>query len=766
MSEEPLYLNPRAAAEVRVRDLLGHMTLEEKVAQLGSVRAPGLLEDRKFSKVKAEKLIGRGIGQITRLSGGRMDGVGMTPREAAEVANEVQGFLLEETRLGIPAIVHEECLSGLMAMNATAFPQIIGLASTWDPELIEEVTSVIRGQMRAVGARQGLSPVLDVARDPRWGRTEETLGEDPYLVARMGLAYIRGLQGGDSFPSIIATPKHFAAHGFSEGGRNCASVHVPPRELREVFLLPFEVAIREAGAGSIMNAYHEIDGIPCAASRLLLTRVLREEWGFRGYVVSDYRSIGRLITDHRVAADGKEAAKLALEAGIDVELPMVDCYGEPLTEAVGEGLVSEATIDEAVYRVLRAKFLLGLFENPYVEAEKAPDAFDTAEHRTLALRAARESIVLLKNDGILPLMKGIKSIAVIGPNAGSTRNLLGDYTYTARLPYEEDAVPVVSTLAGIRKKVSPATEVHHAEGCDISGTARDGFEGAVEAAEKAEVVVAVVGERSGLGIPPSPLIVSGEGSDRASLRLPGAQEDLVKALCEAGKPVILVLVNGRPISLGWIAERCPAILEAWLPGEEGGNAIADVLFGDSNPGGKLPISFPQETGQVPVYYNRRPASFRNYVFVSSMPLFPFGHGLSYTKFEYSNLRIEPERVMPAGKTIVSLNIKNVGHLRGDEVIQLYICDEVASVSRPVKELKAFKRATLEPGEERTVTFTVSTDLLAFHDRHMRFIVEPGTFRVMVGGSSEDIRLSGAFEVVGGVREVPAKRVYFSEATIS
>jgi len=758
MCEEPLYLNPKIPVADRVQDLVGRMTLEEKVAQLGSIPVTELLEDGKFSIEKARKLLRNGIGQIARVAGSR----GIEPEGAAKIANEIQRFLREETRLKVPAIIHEECLSGFMAKGATTFPQAIGLASTWNPELIQEITSVIRKQMKATGAHQGLSPVLDVARDPRWGRTEETLGEDPYLVACMGTAYIKGLQGNDLRNGIIATPKHFAAHGFSEGGRNCASVHVPPRELREIFLFPFEAAIKVAKAGSLMNAYHEIDGIPCAASWELLTGILREEWGFNGFVVSDYGSIKMLQTFHYVAADEKEAAVMALEAGIDVELPNVACYGEPLIQAVKEGLVSEATLNEAVSRVLKAKFLLGIFENPYVNVEDVPKVFDTTEHRELALRAARESIILLKNNGVLPLNKKINSIAVIGPNADSTRNLLGDYSYTAHLSYEGNAVPVVSILAGIKSKVSPETQVYYAEGCDVTGTSTEGFEEAVNVASKSDVVIAVVGEKSGL----FSTGVTGEGNDRTSLRLPGVQEELLKALCKTGKPLIVVLVNGRPLNLGWIVENCSAIVEAWFPGEEGGNAVADVLFGDYNPAGRLPVSFPLNVGQVPVHYNRKPSSFREYVFTGSKPLLPFGHGLSYTNFEYSSLKITPRKVGPTGTVTISFEVKNIGNCAGDEVVQLYIHDVVASVSRPVKELKGFKRIRLEPGEKKTVTFKLSMDQLAFYDRYMRLIVEPGTFEVMIGASSEDIRLKDTFEVVGNVKTIPPNHTLFTEVTVN
>ncbi len=747
------------AVNSKVKSLVKQMSIEEKIAQLGSIPASELLENGRLSREKALNLISKGIGQITRLAGSRE-----SPRDPAGIAaaaNSIQKFLIEETRLGIPAIVHEECLSGLMSYGATTFPQAIGLASTWDPDLIQSVAAVIRRQMRALGAHQGLAPVLDVARDPRWGRTEETYGEDQYLVASMGVAYITGLQGDNLSSGIVATPKHFAAHGFSEGGRNCAPVHVPPREFREIFLFPFEVAIRKAGAYSIMNAYHDIDGVPCAASRELLTEILRFKWGFKGYVVSDYGAIEMLRTFHHVAADEKEAAVQALEAGIDIELPRLKCYGEPLLNAVKEGIISEAAIDEAVSRVLRVKFLLGLFDNPYVDVEKASRALDTQEDRMLALRAARESIILLKNDGTLPLKKNLGAIAIIGPNADTTRGLLGDYSYTLHLGCEQDAVRVIGILEAVRGKVSPQTLIYFARGCDIYDLSKDGFREALEAASKSDVIVAVMGERSGMFHLPA---VTGEGRDRASLSLPGVQEDLLEELYKTGKPLVIVLVNGRPLSIGRIAGKASAIVEAWFPGEEGGNAIADALFGDYNPGGKLPITIPQDAGQIPIYYSRRSSSFRDYVFMSAKPLFPFGHGLSYTKFDYSSLEIEPSKVGPAGKVTVSFYVKNVGELRGDEVAQLYIRATVASVSRPVKELKGFRRITLEPGERRKITFTLHMDQVAFYDRDMRLVVEPGLYEVMVGSSSEDIRLTGKFEVTGR-RSLLHLRKFFSDVEI-
>ena len=746
--------------DFRVEELLSRMTLEEKIAQLGTVEIGRLVdENNRFSLDRARELLRNGIGQITRVSGGLEVG----PREAARLANEIQRFLVEKTRLGIPAIIHEECLSGFMAKTATTFPQAIGLASTWNPKLVGEVADLIRRQMRMVGAHQGLAPLLDVARDPRWGRVEETFGEDPYLVAAIGVAYIRGLQGEDLNSGVIATPKHFAGYSFSEGGRNLAPVHVGPREFREVFLYPFEAAVKLARAYSLMNAYHEVDGVPCAASRELLTDILRGEWGFEGFVVSDYWSISMLYTFHFTARDAKEAAVQALTAGVDVELPNAACYGEPLREAVEEGLIPERVVDEAVRRVLRAKLLLGLFENPYVDVDKVPESHDDEEGRRLALQAARESIVLLKNDGILPLNpQEVKSIAVIGPNAASTRNLIGNYGYTAHLGLPYDAVRIVSILEGLKNRAEGSVEIHYAKGCGIKDDDRSGFEEAVGAAKRSDVVIAVMGERSGFREDD----VSGEGKDRASLTLPGVQGELLDVLLETGKPLILVLVNGRPLALESYVERCAAIIEAWYPGEEGGNAVADVIFGFYNPSGRLPVSFPRTVGQIPVYYNRRHSSMGSYVFTDSKSLFPFGYGLSYTEFKYRDLRVEPDEVGPGGEVEISFILENIGSRKGAEVCQLYVRDIVASVTRPVKELKGFAKVQLAPGERAEVTFRLPLELLAFYDRHMRLVVEPGEFEVMVGASSEDIKLKGSFRVIGKTLVLGSRRAFLSSVSIS
>jgi beta-glucosidase len=751
---EPFSLGSRF--DRKAKKLLEAMTLKEKIAQLVSIQASDLLENGELSSERMRRYLINGIGQITRIAGNRQ--LIVKPRKAAEIANAIQTYLLTKTRLRIPAIMHEECLSGLMGYGATVFPQAIGLASTWNPDLVREVAARIRKQMRAIGAHQGLSPVLDVARDPRWGRTEESYGEDPYLVARIGGAYIRGLQNTSPRNGVIATGKHFVAHGFSEGGRNSAPVHVAMRELRDVFLYPFEVAVKEAGIFSIMNAYHVIDGIPCASSSELLTGILRGEWGFEGIVVSDYNTVRRLQTVHRTAHDSEEAAIQALEAGIDIELPRMDCYSS-LVEAVQKGKIREETIDRSVLRVLKTKYVLGLFDKASVEAERVGDVLDTPEDRELAREAAQQSLVLLKNDGILPLNENVKAIAVVGPNAGSAKNVLGDYSYIMPVGVDEESVHVISIVEGVRRKTPKGIQVLLAEGCDISDPSKTGFSEAVEAASSADLIIAVMGEKSGRGQPPA---VTGEGRDRTSLSLPGVQADLLTVLHKLGKPIVLILINGRPLSVKWAAAYCNAILEAWFPGEESGNAVAGVLFGEVSPGGKLPISFPEDIGQIPVHYNRHPSSLGDYVSTSSKALYPFGHGLSYTAFMYRDLDITPKKIASSGRIQVSFQLENVGNYQGDEVAQLYLCDEVASVSRPAMELKAFARIALDPGESRNVVFDISTDHLAFHDRAMKLVVEPGTFRIMVGSSSDDIRLTGKLEVTSKIEIKADERTFMHD----
>lgn len=768
------YRNASLPIEERVIDLLGRMTLEEKIAQLSAAWYGELSDENGFSEAKATARLKYGTGEITSLAGRSA----FKPAEAVQAANTVQRYLVEQTRLGIPAILHDECLCGMLARQATVFPQIIGAAAAWDAELIEQMATVIRQQMRATGTRQGLAPVLDIARDTRWGRVEETYGEDPYLAARLGTAYVKGLQGDDLRAGVIATGKHFAAHGMAEGGLNWAPVHVGWRELREVFTYPFEAAIQEGGLASILNAYHELDGVPCGSSRELLTDILRGELGFNGMVVADYNAVAMLADYHRVAADKGEAACLALSAGLDVELPGTDCYGAPLLQAARGQKINLAIIDEAVRRVLRLKLRLGLFENPYVDPAAAEGAFNQPEQQALALQVAEKSLVLLKNEGgLLPLQPDLRSIAVIGPNADNRRALLGDYTYGAFAELMaggenvETKFPgrfpegMVSILAAIRQRAGTGMKVRYAAGCRVNDGSTQGFAAALQAAHESDLVVMVMGGKSGLTVE----CTSGELRDRAYLGLPGVQEELVEAILGTGKPVVLVLVDGRPFASPELAERVPAILQAWLPGQAGSPAVANVLFGDANPGGKLPIACPRSASQEPVFYGRKPSggqsyNFVDYVDLSVKPLYSFGHGLSYTTFEFSHLQISPVQVSADGLVNIQLEVKNTGERMGDEVVQLYLHDPLASVTRPVKELKGFCRVTLQAGEKRRVSFTVAAAQMAFYNLEKQYAVESGKIEVLVGSSSDDIRLRGEFEIVGEAMPVK-KKVFFSQAQV-
>ena len=771
------YRDAHQPLDRRVRDLLARMTVDEKLAQIGGIWATSLIDaGGELSESRAQELLAHGIGHVTRIGGATTLG----PVESARCANAIQRFLIERTRLGIPAIVHEESCAGYTARGATCFPQAIGLASTWEPELVEAMTGVIRTQMRAVGAHQALAPLLDVARDPRWGRTEETFGEDPYLVSQMGVAYVRGLQRPDLAQAVVATGKHFVGYGASEGGMNWAPAHIPRRELLEVYVTPFAAAINDARLASVMNAYNEIDGVPLGSSRELLTDFLRGTLGFDGVVVSDYFTIPMLAQYHHIAADDGEAARWALEAGVDVELPALYCYGAPLRAALDAGAVGLSLVDAAVSRVLRMKFQLGLFEQPYVEAPAAAAVFDSPEQRALARRIAQKSIVLLKNENnLLPLDKAVGSLAVIGPSADSIRLLQGDYHYPAHLEMTlgdlaEDCAganrvlfPRMATvLDAIRATISPNCIVHVARGCDILDGSTQGFPAAVEAARQAQVAIVVVGDKSGL----VEGCTSGESIDRADLGLPGVQQALVEAVVATGTPVVVVLLSGRPLALPWIAAHVPAVVHAWVPGEEGGGAVADVLFGACNPGGKLPISFPATVGQVPVYHHHKPSGGRSqwkgdYLGASAKPLFPFGHGLSFTRFAYGGLSISPLRVSAAGSVQVRVDVTNVGALRGEEVVQLYVHDVLASVTRPVRELKGFKRIELAPGERRTLCFELPIVQLGFYDRNMAFVVEPGVTEVLIGSSAEDIRLRGTFEMIGATTVAQADRKFSSTVSV-
>lgn len=759
------YRDPNASHAERIADLLGRMTVDEKIAQLGSAWVFQIAGPDGLDPAKAEPILRHGIGHITRVSGAsRFDSAG-----AAELVDDLQRHLLDHTRLGIPAIVHEEICSGLMASEAVAFAQAIGVAASFRPEHNQAMADEIRKQMRAIGAHHGLSPVLDICRDPRWGRIEETYGEDPFLVSAMGVAFVRGLQGDDLRQGVAATAKHLVGYGASEGGMNWAPAHLTERELRDVYLRPFEAVVREAALESIMNAYHEIDGVPCGASEWLLRTVLRDEWGFDGTVVSDYFSVKQLHDYHHVVADDVSAAVLGLTTGIDVELPSTDCYGAPLRDAIERGRIAIDVVDAAVARALEAKLRLGLFEQPLVGREQVRLHTRTDAQLALADRVAADTLVLLRNEGVLPLGPSA-SIAVIGPNADSPRSLFGDYSYIAHvesllevlksgqnvfaMPVDGgvDVDPagvfdgVVTVLDALAARL-PDAAITHVVGCGVTGADRSGFDQAVAAAAAADVAVMVMGERSGL----TDDCTTGESRDVASLDLPGVQEELVLAVAATGTPVVLVLLAGRPIGSPAVHAAAAAVLMAWLPGERGGSAIADALAGHANPGGKLPVSYPRSSGQIPVFYAHKVSGGRShwkgaYVDLSNEPLYPFGHGLSYTTFE-----VVPEPVAalapPDGTVPVTVTVTNTGSRRGDEVVQLYATDPVASITRPVRELCGFARVTLDPGERALVTFELGVGALGFSGPDLRHVVEPGRIDLAVGTSSAELTPAGTIDVV-------------------
>src|SRR5882724_1843471 len=743
------YRDTTLPVEQRLADLLQRMTLEEKIQQLqGSWQNPSQVHDPKllFVGPKGEFLPGQaaillkdGLGEMSRPSENR------GPREMAEFTNAIQKWMKENTRLGIPVLFHEECLHGHAAPKGTSYPMAIALASTFDPALVQDVFSATAVEVRARGAQQCLTPVLDLARDPRWGRTEETYGEDPYLTSRIGVAAVKGFQGPGPVLDklhVIATLKHFAVHGQPEGGTNVAPGNYSERVVEEYFLRPFQAAVQEAGAQSVMASYNEIDGIPSHSNKNLLTEILRQRWGFQGVLVSDYFGITDLNNLHHVVANNDQAAKLALESGVDVELPAADAF-KSLAAQVKAGTVAEADIDRAVSHLLREKFLTGLFDDPYVDPANAEKVTNTPGHQQLALKAAHEAIILLKNDKhLLPLNKTqYKHIAVIGPNAADVH--LGGYS--------DKPGRGVSILQGIKDKVGSNAEVLYAEGCKITETEPDWnadkvvlgdpvlnakrIAAAVPVAKKADLVILVLGgnEQSSreAWAPNHP-------GDRDNLDLLGSQDDLVKAILATGKPTVVFLLHGRPNSINYIAEHVPAILEGWYLGQEGGTAVADVLFGNYNPGGKLPISVPRSVGQLPDYYYQKPSPKRGYLGSTTEPLFPFGWGLSYTTFKYSNLRVASDTIGPEGQTKVSVDITNTGTMRGDEVAQLYIHQKISSVTRPIKELRGFHRISLSPGETKTIEFTLGPKDLSYLNREMQRVVEPGIFELMAGGNSVDL----------------------------
>lgn len=848
--EIPDYKNANLPIEKRVEDLLSRMTLKEKVAQLQCYVRPDAL-----AKI-GEEGIG-GLGCILRP---------YSAREAAKRLNEIQSRMVNKTRLGIPVIMHDEALHGLLGNKATSFPQSIAMAATWDPDLVHEVAKAIAKEVKSRGIRQALSPTINIARDVRWGRTEETYGEDPYLTSRMGVAFCKAFEE----MGVVTTPKHYAAN-IGDGGRDSNPVHFSERLMREIYLPGFEACIREAGARSIMSAYNSYDGTPCSSNQWLLTDLLRKEWGFQGFVVSDYGAVSGILYMHHTAATPEETAAQALSAGLDVELPNVEMYGEALLEAIKKGLVSEEILNEAVRRVLRVKFQLGLFENPFADPEEADRVNDCAEHRALARKAGQKAIVLLKNENnLLPLSKSIKSIAVIGPLANTVRlggysgwgmktvsllegiqntvpnakiysapglaaleamgyppipseylftpdekqnGLLGEYYDNAKLEGEPVLVRIDKSIEfnwgdgspdpklkpdrfsvrwtgklkapvsgsyrliavtddGVRifingKKVTESwidrapspdfvpirfekgklydIKIEYYENSvgasaflcwDVSQKDTEkSLREAMDLVKQAEVAIVAVG------------IHEGEGRDRAEIALPIEEEKLILSTAATGKPTVVVLFGGSAIDMrNWI-HKVDAVVEAWYLGEETGNALADVLFGDVNPGGKLPITFPFSSSQCPLYYNTKPTGRGyDYVDMSGRPLFPFGYGLSYTTFEYANLQLSKNPIQVGETVEVTVNVKNTGSRAGDEVVQLYIHDVVGSVSRPLKELKGFKRISLAPNETQTVTFQLTPEHLSMYNKEMKKVIEPGEFEILVGSSSADIRLKTTLTV--------------------
>ncbi len=737
----------------RVEDLLSRMTLEEKAGQLMCLMGWNYyqIDGRKVtvSNQFRHQVDSMHVGMFWAVF--RADpwtqktiANGLDPALAAQAANAMQRYAIEHTRLGIPIFLAEEAPHGHMAIGATVFPTGLGMAATWDPELMQQAGSVIGKEIRLQGGHISYGPVLDLARDPRWSRVEETMGEDPYLTEEMGAAMVRGLGGGDlSLPySTIATLKHFIAYGTTEGGQNGACSMVGPRELKQVFLTPFKRAI-DAGALSVMTAYNSLDGVPCTSNRQLLSDVLRGEWNFkRGMVVSDLFSIDGLKGTHHTAANWQDAAIQALQAGVDVDLGG-NCFTD-LVDAVKNGRIKEGILNQAVGRVLRLKFEMGLFENPYVDGKSAGKEVNNPSSIAIAKQVALESITLLKNDGTLPLSKEM-SVAVVGPNADNIYNLLGDYT----APQADGKV--VTVYQGIRAMLGDA-RCTHVKGCAIRDTMDCDIPAAVEAAMQADVVIAVVGgssardfktsyEDTGAASAEQQTVSDmecGEGFDRATLDLLGRQMELLEALKKTGKPLVIVYIEGRPLNKNWAAENANVLLTAYYPGEQGGNAIAKVLFGDYNPAGRLPVSVPRHVGQLPVYYNKPAPAAHDYVEMSAKPLYPFGYGLSYTTFEYSDLTVTG--------LDATFKVTNTGNHKGDEVVQLYLHQDLASVVQPERQLKAFKRITLEPGETRTVTLHLDYGDLAIVDADMQWTVEPGTYHLLIGSSSKDIRLMGRITI--------------------
>jgi beta-glucosidase len=740
------YKNPQLPISERINDLLSRMTIDEKVAQLMGVWKDGFRDfDADFleNPQKMREIFGNGVHSVHPAFWGI--------KETVEQRNTIQKFLMNETRLGIPAICIDEGLHGLMRKEATSFPQAIGLASSWNPELFEKVYSIVAHEMRSRGTHHAFTPVVDVCRDPRWGRVEETYGEDPYLNGVLSCATVKGLQGSTNgtiaSKNVAATLKHFVGHGESEGGQNQGPANFSVRVLREAHMLPFKMCIDKVKPCCVMPSYNEIDGVPSHANAWLLKDVLRKEWGFDGQIICDYFAIDHLFGRHFIVKDGKDAAELAFNSGIQFEFPNAK-YFKYLPALLNEGRIKLSDIDDAVRGVLKQKFEMGLFENPFVDLSNAITVSKNEEHKKTALTAALQSIVLLKNDKLLPLPKDeYKKIAVIGPCAKDT--YLGGY---AGEPYYS-----VSILDGIINKVGTTSEVLYAQGCKLTTNTLSSYINwktdeisfasheentaliteAIEVAKQSEVIILAIGENEQLCREAWSKTHIG---DNMTLDLFGHQENLVKAIFALGKPVVVYLMNGRPLSINYLEKIAPAIIEGWYMGQETGTAAADIIFGDVNPSGKLTITFPKSVGQLPMYYNHKPtAQYLDYISQDTLPLFPFGHGLSYTTFKYGEIMLSSKKMKVDGSITVSLDITNSGEMDGNEIVQLYIRDKVSSVTRPVMELKDFARILLKSGETKTVNFTIDKTKLMFWDINMQYVLEPGEFDIMVGSSSVDVK---------------------------
>jgi beta-glucosidase len=742
VAQQPIYLDSEQPIARRVEDLLGKMTLEEKV---GQINMPCVYQDAFGTDIPAKFLgvkkfvegtlveIGPGGGFFTLANEILRDGT----RQQAEFYNELQKMAVEKTRLKIPLMQIEEGTHGFMAPGATIFPEGLGLGASWDMDLIKSVYATCAEEARSVGVHQLFTLVIEPNRDPRHGRNQQTFSEDPFLCSEIATYIVSGAQGDDisSKNKVVAGLCHFPGQTQGLNGINRGTMDISERTFREIFLPPWVAGIKKGGALGVMATHPSIDGYPNHGKEEFLTKILREELGFKGNVLSEGSNTGTLIYE-RVVATEKEAGPIVLKAGVDVNITFESGYQKDMIDNVNEGRVPMELLDRAVRRILNLKFMLGLFEDPYVDTERAIRIVHSLKNQQLALRAAQEGIVLLKNDKkLLPLDKNLRSIAVIGPNAADEVNLLGDYIPKKLLNNS------TTVLEAVKEKVSSKTRITYVKGCEVLDTETNSIKEAQSAAKKADVAIVVVGESAD---------TDGESKDSHDLELTGLQNELVKAVVGTGTPTVVVLNSGRPLAISWITENANAIVESWMCGEKGGEAIADVLFGDYNPGGKLPVTFPRHVGQMPFYYNYKPAKLMRseiaYVTLPLTPLFEFGFGLSYTSFEYSNLIITPKESGPAGNIMVRVDVQNTGKIKGSEVVQLYIDDVISSMVTPIIELKGFEKIELEPGEKKSVSFILTPDHLSFLDAHLEPVVEPGKFDVMVGSSSADIRLRGEFEV--------------------